>query len=96
MSALVDNSLVRPLGDYPDLRFGMLETILEFGREQARAKGEVDALAEALARRVATLVEAAEPHLTSERIWLDRLEANQDNIRLALTWLADHDIEISR
>ena len=93
VSALVDNSLVRPLGDYPDMRFGMLETILEFGREQARANGEFDALAEALARRVATLAEAAEPHLTSGPVWLDRLEANQDNIRFALAWLADHDIE---
>jgi predicted ATPase/class 3 adenylate cyclase len=93
VSALVDNSLVRPLGDYPDMRFGMLETILEFGREQARANGEFDALAEALARRVAMLAEAAEPHLTSGPVWLDRLEANHDNIRFALAWLAEHDIE---
>jgi predicted ATPase/class 3 adenylate cyclase len=94
VSALVDSSLVRPLGDYPDLRFGMLETILEYGREQALDKGELDTLAEALARRVTLLVNEAEPHLTSDRVWLDRLEANHDNIRAALAWLTEHDVQV--
>lgn len=95
VAGLVDNSLIRPLGDYFDVRFGMLETILEFGREQLQATGELDVLAEAHARRVAALIVAAEPHLTAGREWADRLEANHDNVRAALVWLAEHDIDLA-
>ena len=95
VSDLVDNSLLRPLGDYPDVRFGMLETILEFGREQLATSGELELLAEALARRVVGMVEAGEAYLTGSREWLDRLDANHDNIRFALAWLTDHEIELA-
>jgi predicted ATPase/class 3 adenylate cyclase len=93
VATLVDNSLIRQLEEVPEVRFGMLETIREFGREQLEASGELDAVAEAHARRVASLVEAAEPHLTAGPDWLDRLEANNDNVRAAFAWFAEHDLE---
>ncbi|HEV3485366.1 MAG TPA: adenylate/guanylate cyclase domain-containing protein, partial [Vicinamibacterales bacterium] len=92
VSTLVDNSLVRQLGGLDEVRFGMLETILEYGREQLAAAGELEATAEAHAHRILELVEEAEPKLTSSGEWLDRLEANLDNIRAALAWLGPHDI----
>ena len=91
VSTLVDNSLVRQLGELPETRFGMLETILEYGREQLAVAGELETTAEAHARRVERLIAGAEAHLTSGGDWLDRLEANIDNIRAAVTWLAAHD-----
>jgi predicted ATPase/class 3 adenylate cyclase len=93
VSALVDNSLVRPLTDIAEVRFGMLETILAYGREQLAAAGEFEATAEAHARRVFEIVEDAELKLTTGGEWLDHVEANVDNLRAALTWLAEHDIE---
>ena len=44
ITALADKSLVRPLATTdPEPRFGMLETIREFGLEQLTAAGELDA-----------------------------------------------------
>jgi non-specific serine/threonine protein kinase len=90
IAALADKSLVRPVATTgPDPRFGMLETIREFGREQLTAAGENDttrrrhaeylvAFSEALS---ADLFQATEPEL------LARLAAEHDNVRAALVWL---------
>jgi predicted ATPase/class 3 adenylate cyclase len=90
ITALADKSLVRPLSaPGPDPRFGMLETIREFGLEQLTAAGEVEttrrrhadylvALSETLS---AKLFQATEPQL------LERLAAERNNIRAALVWL---------
>ena len=90
ITALADKSLVRPVvATGLDPRFGMLETIREFGLEQLTAAGELDAtrgrhaeyfvvFSEALS---AELFKATEPEL------LERLAAEHDNIRAALAWL---------
>ena len=90
ITALADKSLVRPVATTgPDPRFGMLETIREFGLEQLTASGEIDttrrrhaeylvAFSEALS---ADLFRATEPEL------LERLAAEHDNVRAALVWL---------
>ncbi|MDQ4078548.1 MAG: tetratricopeptide repeat protein, partial [Chloroflexota bacterium] len=68
--------------------FIMLETIREYALEQLLASGE----AETLRRRHATyflrLVETAEPHFFGPDLasWLNRVEAEHDNIRAALAW----------
>lgn len=71
---------------YP--RWMMLETIREFGLEQAAASGEVDALRQEHANYYLTLVEEAEPRLQGpeREIWLERLEADHDNLRAVLDW----------
>ena len=90
---LVDNSLVRELGELPEIRFGMLETIREFGRERLVAANELDSVAEAHARQTALLAEASESRLTIGAEWPDRLEANHDNMRAGLAWLSQHDVQ---
>ena len=95
ITSLVENSLLRqvagPLEEEP--RYRMLETIREFGTEQLAAYGE-EAAARSL--QAAFLIDFAEP--ASERISepgyeyvLDRIDAEHDNIRTALTWLQEQD-----
>jgi predicted ATPase len=89
LGSLVDTSLVRHdrSGD-DDERFGMLETILEFATERLAASGELDEMRRRHAAHVLDLAEEAEPHLLGDDDyrWMDRLEAEHDNIRAALDW----------
>lgn len=85
LQSLVEKNLLRHRGE----RYSMLETIREF----ARARLEQSAEAEELNRRHAelffALAEEAEPRLrTDDKEWLDRVEAEHDNLRAALDWLA--------
>ena len=90
LSALVDQSLVveRPwpgiLTDEP--RFGMLETIREFAGEQLAASADADQVEHAFETFLADRAVAAEDGLSGpeQPFWLDRLEAEHDNLRAAL------------
>jgi predicted ATPase/class 3 adenylate cyclase len=93
IGSLVDHSLVRRVGSDLDPRFTMLETIREFAHEKLVESTELDRLVAAHARRFADVVEEAEPHLTSGAEWLDRLESDHANLRQAVDWLEQHDIE---
>jgi predicted ATPase/class 3 adenylate cyclase len=89
LDALVDQSLVRRESG-GDLRFGMLETIQEFGLEALEKAGEAGESRRRHARYYVELAEAAEPELTlRDRDWLDRLGQEQDNLRAALRWSID-------
>jgi len=92
LSSLVDKSLLRPEeGAGGEQRFVMLETIREYAVERLE---EGDA-AEGVRRRHAAyflrLAEEAEPRLggSEQVIWLDRLEREHDNLRVALTWMRE-------
>jgi predicted ATPase/class 3 adenylate cyclase len=88
---LVDKSLV-VVDEHPDhLRYRMLETVRQYAREKLLESGEGERL------RIQHLVfflefaEEAEPHLSrGEQIeWLDQLELDDDNLRVALEWAVD-------
>lgn len=85
---LIDKSLLRQEEQDGQPRFLMLETIREFGSELLVAAGEEEALHRRHARYFLRLAERAEPWLlTSGQFeWLDRLEAENDNLRAALAW----------
>lgn len=94
LERLIEHSLVR-LREEPDgtTRFGMLETIREYGLEQLDAAGEAG-----LARRrhLAIFLELAERsardiHGPRQKAWLERLEAEHNNLRAALQYALDHD-----
>jgi predicted ATPase/DNA-binding SARP family transcriptional activator/Tfp pilus assembly protein PilF len=92
LTALVDNSLLRQREDPSgEPRFDMLETVAEYADERLAARGEAELLREWHARYFLTLAEAAEPELIGENqpAWLERLEAEHDNMRAALDWFAD-------
>jgi tetratricopeptide (TPR) repeat protein len=88
--SLAEKSLLRRRED-PDgqLRLWMLETVRQFALERA---AEDDPAGEAVERHAAhflALAERAAPHLhgPEERLWLDRLESEQANLRVALDHL---------
>jgi non-specific serine/threonine protein kinase len=90
VASLVDHNLMRRV-DGPDgePRFGMLETIREFGLEQLAASGEEEPDArERHAAFVLALAERAMPEVRDpeEGRWIRRLEAEHDNLRAALAW----------
>jgi predicted ATPase/class 3 adenylate cyclase len=81
LQSLVEKSLVRRTDD----RFWMYETIREFALERLEQSGEADVIRRRHAEHFLELAEEAEPHLRHESgEWLDRLEAEHDNVRAAL------------
>jgi predicted ATPase len=90
LATLVDQSLVDEwptpdtIADEP--RYGMLETIREFASEQLATSGEIIPVERAFETFLIGKVEAAEAGLRGpdQPLWLDRLEAEHDNLRAAL------------
>jgi predicted ATPase/DNA-binding CsgD family transcriptional regulator len=98
--ALAAQSLVRRGewpgdGEVPLPRFMMLQTIRDFGLEQLAASGEESAARRRHAQVFLALAERAEQDLCGpdERTWLELLEAETDNLRAALTWTIENDLE---
>lgn len=92
--ALVEKSLlVRTPAPDGDDRFSMYETVREFGLDQLEQHGEVLASRRAHAAWYRTLAETAGPRVmdADQVIWLDRLEADHDNLRAALAYALAHD-----
>jgi predicted ATPase/class 3 adenylate cyclase len=92
LGALVEKSLLRPI-ETPDsdVRFGMLETILEYAGERLREHVDADATHRRLAEFLLAFAEEAEPHLTMENQvrWLDRCEGESANLRSAMRWAVE-------
>jgi predicted ATPase/DNA-binding XRE family transcriptional regulator len=91
---LVDLHLLRVdvATDAAEPRFSMLETIREYAREQLEAAGEADLTRVRHAASYLTWAERdAMVHTWADEqaIWLDRLEAELGNLRLALAWCAE-------
>ena len=90
LDRLVDHSLVRQDARSGEPRFGMLETIREYGIEQLSQAGELDTVARAHAERFLQLAIELGPTFTASPDALDRAARQHDNIRAALRWAIDH------
>lgn len=89
LAALVNKSLLHQASDADDEpRFMLLETIREFALEKLAASGAEHEIRRKHAAYYLQLAETAEPYLlgADEVLWLERLEAENDNLRAALIW----------
>jgi predicted ATPase len=91
LGSLVDKSLVHlstlsTQHSALSTRYGMLETVREFGRELLAASGEEPDTERAHARYFLTLAETAVSELTGadQAAWLARLDAEHENLRAVL------------
>lgn len=75
------------------VRVVMLETIREYAAEQLTASGEGEEMARRHAGYYNDLAQRASLELTGpeQMRWLDRLEADRDNLRAALAWSLSHE-----
>ncbi len=87
LTRLVDRSLVL-VDRGPVTRYRTLETIRQYAREKLIAADEVGRLADRHFGAFAALAIQAEPNLRGSAMvdWLDRLDADVENLGLALEW----------
>ncbi len=88
MEKLVNKSLVITEESHHELRYGMLETLRQYAHEKLVESGETDPLQDKHLEFYLNLAETAEPHIIRpEQVeWLPVLEADYENIRVALEW----------
>jgi len=93
VSSLVDKSLVRRVDTTrDDPRFGMLQTLREFGLEHLDPEERTE-ISRRHAFRMLEMAERAEPELIGPRqvAWLDRLAASHPDFHVAFAWLMAHE-----
>ena len=89
LGKLVDKSLVWvDQGVGAEARYRMLETIRQYAHEKLHEMGGEEAVRDRHLVYFLGMAEGAEPRLRHEdgAIWMDRLEMELDNLRLALEW----------
>jgi predicted ATPase/class 3 adenylate cyclase len=92
VESLVAKSLLKSeQGVDEEPRFVMLETIHEYAEEKLGENGETWKTKERHLAYFLALAEEAVPHLNGSKQaeWLERLEAEHDNLRTALRWTRD-------
>ena len=89
LSRLVEKSLVvAEATGGGGVRYRMLEPIRQYAREKLEEGGEAEDVRRQHASFFLALAEDAEPRLwgAEDMEWLERLEADHDNLRAALSW----------
>jgi non-specific serine/threonine protein kinase len=90
IASLIDASLLQQVADPGGTaRYQMLETLREYAAERLAASGEEQAVRHAHAAYFLSIAERRPPapFLPDDEPWLLILEAEQANLRAALTWL---------
>jgi predicted ATPase/DNA-binding SARP family transcriptional activator len=91
LMSLVDKSLLQVTTLDGGRRYRMLETIREFGLERMAERDEVATMRRRHATRFGALVHEAAPFVRSaeQLVWMDRLEAERENILAGLRFFCD-------
>ena len=96
LTQLVNKSLILPDAEADaQARYRQLETIRQYGRERLLEAGGGENVRDRHLQYYLELSEQAEPELRGpdQVAWLDRLEKEMDNIRAALEWALDVDVQ---
>jgi non-specific serine/threonine protein kinase len=88
LTSLVDKSLLVAEERKGATRYRLLEIVRAYARDRLRESGEEAEIQSGHLTYFVALAEEAEPQLTGadQEAWLDRLEAEHDNLRSALAW----------
>ncbi len=91
--ALVEKSLVIALPHGASVRFTLLQTLAQYGRERLAERGDAFAVRNAMARHFARLCSASAAAYIGDgqRVWLTAIDQEHDNLRAALDWAVDND-----
>lgn len=95
LARLVDRSLVIVDEQHEEERYRMLETIRDYDHSKLQESGESERVQNRQLEFFLQLAEEAEPKLegADQIIWLNRLESEHDNIRAALGWALESQVE---
>ena len=87
---LVDASLVIAEERDGEMRYRLLETVLQYAAQRLEERGETTVLQRRHADYVLALAEEAwDTHLAHIDLWVARLARDHDNLRVALAWSRD-------
>jgi predicted ATPase/DNA-binding CsgD family transcriptional regulator len=92
--SLADSNLIFSVGEFEyEPRFSMLLTIRSFGHEELRRRGEWDAVGHRHATWYLAFAKVASVAIrgSAQTVWLDWLEAEHANLRIALDWYREHE-----
>ncbi len=95
LTQLVNKSLIAVEGESGESRYRLLETVRQYARDKLLEMHESELARIAHFNYYAELVITAEKHLRSSEalLWVARLELEYDNIRAALQWGAENNLE---
>ena len=88
---LVDKSMLLQDRENDEMRFSLLQTLREFGLERLSEAGELEATRVAHSTYFLSCVERIAPMLlgAEQAHWLDQLDREYENVRVALEWMLD-------
>jgi tetratricopeptide (TPR) repeat protein len=98
VTSLMGHSLLiwhSPAGGTP--RFAMLGTVREYAADCLQADGELEPARREHARYMLALALRAMSEFSGpdQRLWIERIEADHDNVRAALLWSLEHDANLA-
>ncbi|HET9410748.1 MAG TPA: adenylate/guanylate cyclase domain-containing protein [Candidatus Dormibacteraeota bacterium] len=88
LDELAEQSLLRRMPDFDEPRLLMLQVIREYAADRLQETGEAAKIKGRHAAAFLELAEMAAPNLLGpdQKLWLDRLELDHDNFRVAFDW----------
>ncbi len=96
LTSLIDKSFLQQTEwESEESRLVMLETLREYGQERLHEHGEMEAARQAHVAYYLAFVEESSKYLFGRDAgkWLDLLEQEYENIRVALLWALEHEDE---
>ncbi|HET9589240.1 MAG TPA: adenylate/guanylate cyclase domain-containing protein, partial [Anaerolineales bacterium] len=95
LTQLVNKSLVTVDDDAPERRYRLLETVRQYARDKLLESGEMEPTRNRHLEYFYDLSQTAEPYLTtaSAMEWILRLEAEYSNIRAAMEWGMERNLQ---